>query len=82
MDGTGQRRPIHDVVKTYLQFSISEMATGQAKNRHVVFQTKLLYGFRNLTELHQNWLILRARTLKDFLRTVSLFQSPTYSCQV
>ena len=41
-----------DAFVTYLPFSISlSMATGQAKNRHVVFKhvkIKWLYGFRNL----------------------------------
>ena len=38
-----------------------------------LFSFSCLHGFRNLEELHQNQLILRARTLKDFLRTVSPF---------
>jgi len=38
-----------------------------------LFSFSCLHGFRNLEELHQNQLILRARTLKDFLRTVSHF---------
>jgi len=54
------------IIPTYLQFSNSRQwqpakpSTGMSFFN--LFQTKQLYEFRNLTELHQNQRILRART--------------------
>ena len=87
----GKRRLITSV---YLHFSISEMATGQAKNRHVVclpFQTFsnkpstwCQYGFRNLNfcRLRQMEQLLLAETKQGLLLDFSQIVSSIPSCQV
>ena len=59
--------------------SNSAMGRGQPKNHLAVRQTTI---WLCLNELHQNNLILFARTLKDFLRIVSHAWSTNFSCQV
>ena len=47
IDGTGQRRPIYVVLKTYLQFSGHGMWLTQEPPRRILF-VDFMYGFRHL----------------------------------
>ena len=76
---SGQRRRCNVPVKTYLQFSISEMATGQAKNRHDVFSTGsnpkhcTVFAICNLS-------CIRTQP-QEYFAKVSHSKSSKYACQ-
>ena len=83
MDGTGQRRPIHDVVQTYLQFSNFHFRNGdrpsQEPARRFCFHfhfctvaTICLFYYYSLqwTKLHQN--LPQSKDVESILVTICL----------